>query len=442
MIHNGFPPGFPPPPPYGPTQPVQIVDHMLGESYYVVKTVYMNLQFLRNLGDALNRYETATSAIASHLSTIETLGNNASTLFRIGVNLDDLEKLVDNMGRFEVLIADLDGREVDNVIDYGLIGDGKDTAFWGGGHIKIVADNIDDVVTVGDNIDVVKDLAGQMDDAQDLWNKISQAKTQIAQNTQTVVADTATVEADTEEVRRLAAQAAEDATSLANIEALAKEAQENASESADQACSCAAKAVKAANKAQRVLEDKAQADWSQPDEEENSYVKNRTHYPVYTTQETYEDVLEATDFTVLTGESFATLDQCLDIDEDTSYIVTYDGEQSVVPGSVLLSGQSKTVTTTIVRSNTSGSICGCAAENSQKSETVVTPYGFRLQPGCCTTKVYAEEGDHTLQIQKVVKTHTHIGNKKLDPVFLPAWELTAEEVIAICEAAPAYSPSV
>lgn len=444
MINNGFPPhGFPPPPPppYGPTQPVQIVDHMLGESYYVVKTVYMNLQFLRELGDALNRYETATSAVASHLSTLEVLGNNMSTLFKIGVDLNDLELLSKNMDRFEVLIADLDGREVDNVIDYGLIGDGRDTAFWGGGHIKIVADNIEDVVLVGDNIDAVKNLADQMDDATALWENISGAKNTVVQKAAQVATNTATVEADTEEVRSLARQAADDADSLAHIEGLAREAQQNASESADQACLSASQAVKAANKAQRILEAKAQADWSEPDEEENGYVQNRTHYPVYTSQETVEDVLEATDFTVLSGESFATVEPCLDLDEDTSYIVVFDGKEFTVPGSVLLTGLLTTKTTTVVvNPNTSGSICGCASSQRQ-SKIETTAFGLRVVPGCCNTKLYAEEGDHSLQIQKIVKTHTHIGNKKLDPVFLPLWELTQEEVIQICTNAPVYSPA-
>jgi tetratricopeptide (TPR) repeat protein len=94
---RGIPPVHPHSHPYGSNQPVPIIDHVLGESYYVVKTVYFHLtqmqEFLEKLDVAEELKEALEEKIQNAQSTLESFEDLYTNLQNLSDETkQDLEK--------------------------------------------------------------------------------------------------------------------------------------------------------------------------------------------------------------------------------------------------------------------------------------------------------------------------------------------------------------
>lgn len=73
--------------PFGGNPPSQIVDSLLGRSYYVVKTVYLNLPMLKELNES-----ESINFFFEHWDTVQNIESNIDAIKGIGANLEELLK--------------------------------------------------------------------------------------------------------------------------------------------------------------------------------------------------------------------------------------------------------------------------------------------------------------------------------------------------------------
>lgn len=73
--------------PFGGNPPSQIVDSLLGKSYHVVKTVYLNLPMLKELNES-----ESINFFFKHWDTVQNIESNIDAIKGIGANLEELLK--------------------------------------------------------------------------------------------------------------------------------------------------------------------------------------------------------------------------------------------------------------------------------------------------------------------------------------------------------------
>lgn len=73
--------------PFGGNPPTQIVDSLLGRSYHVVKTVYLNLPMLKELNES-----ESINFFFEHWDTVQNIESNIDAIKGIGANLEELLK--------------------------------------------------------------------------------------------------------------------------------------------------------------------------------------------------------------------------------------------------------------------------------------------------------------------------------------------------------------
>ena len=73
--------------PFGGNPPTQIVDSLLGRSYHVVKTVYLNLPMLKEINES-----ESINFFFEHWDTVQNIESNIDAIKDIGANLEELLK--------------------------------------------------------------------------------------------------------------------------------------------------------------------------------------------------------------------------------------------------------------------------------------------------------------------------------------------------------------
>ena len=420
--------GFPPPPPHNPSVPV---DRFFGDSYYVVKTVFLHLPFLRGLGDTLDRIYSTFATLEPYLDEIQTNAENIESLIILGQNAPMLLSIGEHLQDIEIIVDDLDARETPNVIDYGRIGDGNDNIWMGGGKIVTVASNIESVNTVAEGMPTLTALEQELGSADDTLAALTELKNQTVEAAGQVASDKAdSMEAaeNAEDSADNAANAATQANASKNIAEAYKNAAVDAKEDAQAAaaqatrcaqasCACATRAEAARDQAEEIAQCVGQSDWNEWNPNKSSYIKNRTHYIKYIVQEVYDELLPTESFTVFSGEKSAPLSEYVEIDPSKTYRITYDGTVYRDIGRNFLKGQA-----TSVQTQSSG--CGvCDAIHPQTvpvPDFTLYPFALFMRPCKDTTDVFTQTaGVHTIKIEEIDVRAVEDGVQTLDPMYLP-----------------------
>lgn len=420
-------PGFPPPsPPHNPSVPV---DRFFGDSYYVVKTVFLHLPFLRGLGDTLDRIYAAFDALEPYLEEIQTNANNIESLIILGQNAPMLLNIGEHLQDIEIIVDDLDARETPNVIDYGRIGDGNDTIWMGGGKIVTVASNINSVNTVATGMPTLTALEQELSGADDTLATMRTLKNQTVDAANQAAADKAAISGAVtaaQTASQNAVTAGESAVYNANVAEAYKDAAVAAKEAAEAAsaqstqcaqasCACATRAEAARDQAEAIAQCVGQSDWQEWNVNKSSYIKNRTHYIKYTVQEVYETILDTEQFTRLADDRSAALSEYVEIDPSKTYRITFDGTTYRDIGRNFLKGQG------VTQAQSSGcAVCDAIHPVVPVADFSVYPFALFMRPCKDTTDVFTQTaGLHTIKIEEVGVEAVEDGVVQLDPKYLP-----------------------
>lgn len=328
----------------------------------------------------------------------------------------DIGSIKANMDAIQIVADDLDGREYPNVLDYGDIDDPVDSLTDGSGnHIVKVSNALDDVHVVSENIDDITGLTDTVAQAGTLNAAVQEAASAAAGSASTaIISRNAADDAAALALARAnaAAQSASDAaaakSTALNYLRQVRNAADDAAASATQACICKTNAAKEAAKAEAAAEkalSAIQSDWQMPDDEDPSYIKNRTHYIEYEKQAVYEELLDEETFTRYPDDRSAALSDYIPIDPEKTYRVIFDG-----------------VTYEDVGENFLLPNTGCGCSDAAAGDTTFETYPFRLFPLPCGdhTQVFTEtSGQHTIEIYEKNYEWTDVGTHKLDPRYLP-----------------------
>jgi hypothetical protein len=117
---RGIPPVHPHSHPYGSNQPVPIIDHVLGESYYVVKTVYFHLAQMQEFLEKLDVAEELKEALEEKIQTAQDTLTNFEDLYANLQNLSDESKQDFNRAQeiyAQIQQVELQANAVQDVLD-------------------------------------------------------------------------------------------------------------------------------------------------------------------------------------------------------------------------------------------------------------------------------------------------------------------------------------
>ena len=422
------PPPNPFPPPPG-MNPAVAVDRMLGDSYYVVKTVFLHLPFLRALGDTVDNIYATFASLEPYLEAIQTNADNIDKLIVLGQNAPALLNISDHLQDIEIIVDDLDSRETPNVIDYGRINDGNDSIWIAGGKIVTVAGNINSVVTVANGMPTLTALEQELSGADDTIATMRTLKNQTVNAANQAAADKAAstgAATAAQTASGIAVSAGEDALYSKNVAegykdaaVAAKEAAEAASAQSTQcaqaSCACATRAEAARDQAEAIAQCVGQSDWQEWNVNKSSYIKNRTHYIKYTVQEVYETILDTEQFTRLPDDKSAALSEYVEIDPSKTYRITFDGTVYRDIGRNFLKGQG------VTQAQSSGcAVCDAAHPYVPVADFAVYPFALFMRPCKDTTDVFTQTaGLHTIKIEEVGVEAVEDGVVQLDPKYLP-----------------------
>lgn len=133
--------------PFGGNPPTQIVDSLLGKSYHVVKTVYLNLENISKVSEVTEEIKKFPSkeelnTFLSYINVFNNINDNLDTFTSINSSLNDIIHVSDNMEIIQELVK-------------------------GSGIFSIILDNINNIQTVSTNVDSVNKVALGLDSTLD-----------------------------------------------------------------------------------------------------------------------------------------------------------------------------------------------------------------------------------------------------------------------------------
>ncbi len=136
----GIPPMHPHSHPYGSNQPVPIIDHVLGESYYVVKTVYFHLP-------VLNQFNESVTWINENKELVENIASNVDAISEVAEAIPGILTLSDTVRN----VANEKLNDINEAKETSLteIQEAKDNALEGITNAEITSEQ--NILNVGDD---------------------------------------------------------------------------------------------------------------------------------------------------------------------------------------------------------------------------------------------------------------------------------------------------